>query len=59
MDIFNRWGLIIYSTTDPRTGWDGSYKGVIQPNDNYIWIIKLVDMDGNMRSYKGNVLLLK
>ena len=27
MSIFNRWGQMIYETTDINKGWDGTYKG--------------------------------
>jgi gliding motility-associated-like protein len=27
MSIFNRWGQMIYETSDINKGWDGTYKG--------------------------------
>jgi gliding motility-associated-like protein len=37
LQIFNRWGEKVYETTDPLSGWDGMYKGMIQPLGVYTW----------------------
>jgi gliding motility-associated-like protein len=59
MKIYNRWGEIIYQSTDARKGWDGSYKGILQPEGNFVWTITLVDIMGRKKSYKGLVLLIR
>jgi gliding motility-associated-like protein len=59
MTVYNRWGQIIFQTTDPYKGWDGTYKNLPQPVGNYLWLISLTDFDGNKESAKGNVLLLR
>ncbi len=41
MRIFNRWGELIFETTDLMTGWDGYYRGELSPQDVYVvqtWI---------------------
>ncbi|HNB81935.1 MAG TPA: gliding motility-associated C-terminal domain-containing protein, partial [Chitinophagaceae bacterium] len=60
MQIFNRWGELIFSTTqsDGR-GWDGKYNGVDQPNGVYIYLIRAVFMNGVQKEYTGNVTLLR
>lgn len=37
--IFNRWGERVFYTNDPAKCWNGRYKGEIQPNDAYVYII--------------------
>jgi gliding motility-associated-like protein len=59
MQVLSRWGEVVFSTKDPSKGWDGRYKGLDQPEGNYLWIISLTDIDGNSGSYKGNVLLIR
>lgn len=43
--IFNRWGELIFSTTDKEKGWDGSHQGKEVPNDIYIWKIRYTATD--------------
>lgn len=35
--VFNRWGELIYETSDLNSGWDGIYKGVPQNMETYIY----------------------
>ncbi|MES2565917.1 MAG: PKD domain-containing protein [Bacteroidota bacterium] len=35
--IFNRWGQLIYTTTDTEAGWNGAFKGADSPMDVYVW----------------------
>ncbi|MCO5275831.1 MAG: gliding motility-associated C-terminal domain-containing protein [Flavobacteriales bacterium] len=35
--IFNRWGELIFSTTDPHDAWDGTYGGVPSPIGVYVY----------------------
>ena len=39
MAVYNRWGQQIFVTTNPQTGWDGSFKGIQQPAGAYTWTI--------------------
>jgi gliding motility-associated-like protein len=57
--IFNRYGAIVFETTQSNKGWDGIFKGVRQPIGNYIWMIKGKGSNGKIIEMKGNVLLLR
>lgn len=57
--IFNRWGTEIYSSTDFRTGWDGTFKGAPAPVDTYIWILQGTDFNGKEIMKKGTVTLVR
>ncbi|MGI8892513.1 MAG: gliding motility-associated C-terminal domain-containing protein, partial [Bacteroidia bacterium] len=37
--IYNRWGERVFFTTDPQSGWDGTYKGEKSPAGIYIYNI--------------------
>lgn len=37
--IYNRWGERIFHTTDPSRCWDGTYKGVKQNPDVFVYMI--------------------
>ncbi len=35
--IYNRWGQLIFETTDPDIGWDGMYNNTPSPQGTYIY----------------------
>jgi gliding motility-associated-like protein len=39
MKIFNRWGQLLYETSDINQGWDGTYKSNPVQEDVYVWVI--------------------
>lgn len=57
--VFNRWGTIMFRTTDPLEGWDGTNKGQAQPMGVYGYVIRIGYADGNVDTYKGTVTLLR
>jgi gliding motility-associated-like protein len=59
LKIFNRWGQLVFESSDPRIGWDGRFKGNIQPMDAYAYIVNLEFTDGTKGSRSGSVTLLR
>jgi gliding motility-associated-like protein len=57
--VFNRWGQLIFMSTNVNEGWDGTYKGVKQPMEGYVWIAEGVDIDNNIIKRTGTFLLLR
>ncbi len=57
--IYNRFGQVIFSSTDPNNGWDGRFKGKDQPPGVYIWVIKAIDMNGQIHFNKGTLTLIR
>jgi gliding motility-associated-like protein len=57
--VFNRWGEKIFESTDPATGWDGSYKGGPCQQDVYAWQIYVISHSGERRELKGSVTLYR
>ena len=35
--VFNKWGEEIFNSNDRNKGWDGTFKGVVCPEDLYTW----------------------
>ena len=60
MNIFNRWGQLIFSTTslDGR-GWDGMFNNTPQPEGVYIYVIDGTFVDGKKEHHQGNITLMK
>ena len=57
--VFNRYGQVIYSSTEIMKGWDGRMNGVSQPAGTYVWMIKGTDLNGAPHFKKGTVTLLR
>ncbi len=60
MNIYNRWGQLIFETTNLQgAGWDGKFNNTEQPAGVYIYVIEASFKDGRKENRKGNVTLLK
>ncbi len=59
MQVFNRWGELVFETTDINQGWDGTYNGQPQPIGTYVFIIHGEDSKGYPIRKIGNVTLLR
>ncbi|MBS1733856.1 MAG: gliding motility-associated C-terminal domain-containing protein, partial [Bacteroidetes bacterium] len=57
--VFNRYGELVFETSDLNKGWDGTYKGQKQPIDNYVWMIQGTDRRGELKTLRGNVVLVR
>lgn len=58
--IFNRWGEMIYRTTDPDEGWPGTdMQGNLLPQGTYIYSARIISESGEASEAKGSVILLK
>jgi gliding motility-associated-like protein len=57
--IYNRWGELVFKTTDRKQGWDGTYKGVLQPMDVYTYTLDVIFTDGKKYRKTGDISLLK
>jgi gliding motility-associated-like protein len=59
MVIMNRWGNVVYESTDPKAGWDGTFDGSPSPEDTYVYRIEIIDSLGERFTKRGTVLLLR
>ncbi len=57
--IYNRWGQLMFQTTDLSVGWDGTYKGVPQEMEVYVYTLDAVLVNGEEVSRKGNITLIR
>jgi gliding motility-associated-like protein len=60
MEIYNRWGTLVYSTKDLNKGWDGTVSGLNGENGVYVYKVKALGSNGEgKKEYTGHVSLLK
>ncbi len=56
--IYNRWGQLIFETTDKLAGWDGTYKGAYVQQGVYIYKFQYRDVFGNSVNRQGTVTVI-
>ena len=58
--IYNRNGELVYQTSDPNAGWNGYFKGQLQPNGVYIFYTEFFDFVLKQSfTEKGTLVLLR
>lgn len=57
--IWNRWGQKVFESSDRNQGWDGKYKGTLQPMDVYAYTLEAEFFDGTRTTKKGDITLIR
>jgi gliding motility-associated-like protein len=57
--IFNRWGQMVFSTSQIGKGWDGLINGMKQGSANFVYMAQAVDYLGHVIFKKGNIVLIR
>ena len=57
--IWNRWGQKVFETNDRFQGWDGTFKGTMQPMDVYAYTLDVDFFDGTKATKKGDITLIR
>ena len=59
MEIFDRWGTLVYSSKDINKGWDGTWLSQKQNEGVYIVLANGIDFKGNVIDKKATVMLIR
>jgi gliding motility-associated-like protein len=60
LQVYHRYGQILFETKDKQQGWDGSFKGAKQPQGTYTWVIRYkTALNKEWQVMRGTVLLLQ
>ncbi len=59
LNIYNRWGQLIFETRDPGAGWNGTIRNAGQPPEGYIWTCTYQFNGQEKKSRQGNFVLLR
>ncbi len=59
MQIYTRWGELIFESHDIKTGWNGYFNGRICSQGVYIWKVTCRFSTGEVKVYTGDVTLLR
>ena len=59
LNIFNKWGELLFISKDVNIGWDGYYRNELSKQDVYVYKIQVLFIDGRAESFTGDVTLLR
>jgi gliding motility-associated-like protein len=57
--VFNRWGQLLFSTSQMGKGWDGRIQGKLQETNAFLWEAKGTDYIGRTILKRGTVVLIR
>ena len=59
LEIFNKWGILVFESKDVNIGWDGYYNGNLLNEGVYVWKVSGTLNNGKPFKEVGTVLLLR
>ena len=59
LQVFDRWGEVVFETTDPSNTWDGKYENELCPQGVYTWRVKMKFKSRKIVEKIGHVNLLR
>ena len=57
--VYNRWGQMVYSTSQIGQGWNGKFGGVDQPAGTFVWYAEATNYKDKKIKKKGTVILIR
>lgn len=57
--VYNRWGAVVFQTSEPQKGWDGKIAGTPQPNATFVWTCYYQFEGAEPKTEKGMVVLIQ
>lgn len=59
LSIFNRWGMLLFQTTDMAKGWDGKINGSESPTGTYYWMLSYTTIKNENKTLNGFLTLTR
>lgn len=58
--IYDRWGALLYETTNITDSWDGTFNGRKEPSGVYVFMVEMTcELDGSVLVKAGDVTLVR
>jgi len=57
--VYNRWGQLLFESTDLKNGWDGTYNGVPQNMETYIYQASVETLTDETFTKSGSFKLIR
>jgi len=59
LQLYNRWGELVFQTADPHQGWDGRFRSKVQGNEVFVWTCSYQLEGADLKMEKGTVTLIR
>ena len=59
LKVYDRWGELVFSSNDPKIGWDGTYKGKAVDPGVFVYYLQLTCYNKEEFFKKGNITLIR
>lgn len=59
LEIYSRWGELIFQTNQPEQGWDGTFRAKEMPLGSYLYVVKFSTPSAPSRIQHGAVQLVR
>jgi hypothetical protein len=61
LEIYNRWGQLIFESADSTQAWTGEHLNgdYFVEDGEYEWILKVKGLEVDYHTYSGNVLIIR
>jgi len=64
MQIYDRWGALVFESNDIIQGWNGQIKNKLAPADTYVWVItyqpfSISNAHASTTRERGTVVLIR
>ncbi|WP_207515341.1 T9SS type B sorting domain-containing protein [Longitalea luteola] len=57
--VYNRWGQLVFSTSEVNKGWNGEIGGTKQSSQNFVYMVQAVDYTGKVIVKRGSFVLIR
>ena len=58
VEIYNRWGVLLFETNNEKNYWDGTYQNTSVPIGGYIVLVNAKSNQGSYH-YSGSINILR
>lgn len=59
MNVYGRWGELLFSSTNPYHKWDGKFKGIDADDGTYVWFAVYSINNRPKQTQKGTITILR
>jgi gliding motility-associated-like protein len=58
--VYNRWGQLVFNSSNWQQKWDGTINGIPQPPGVFVWFLSYTNRDTGKKVFqKGTVMLIR